>query len=103
VAAICALEDEFAGEFRRRDLDRVWAQEPVAIVTVVGAGMRGTPGIAGRLFSALGSAGINIIAIAQGSSECSISMVVEEADTEAAVRQIHSLLQANRPADSLTE
>jgi aspartate kinase len=65
--------------------------------------MRGTPGIAGRLFSALGSAGINIIAIAQGSSECSISMVVEEADTEAAVRQIHSLLQANRPADSLTE
>lgn len=88
-----ALEDEFADEFRRRDMDQVWAQEPVAIVTVVGAGMRGTPGIAGRLFSALGSAGINIIAIAQGSSECSISMVVDEVDTAAAVRQIHTLLQ----------
>lgn len=95
---ICALEAEFAGEFRRRDMDRVWVQEPVAIVTVVGAGMRGTPGIAGRLFSALGNAGINIIAIAQGSSECSISLVVEEADTEAAVRQIHSLLQGARPS-----
>ena len=90
---IGALEDEFAGEFRRRDMDRVWALEPVAIVTVVGAGMRGTPGIAGRLFSALGNASINIIAIAQGSSECSISLVVDEADTRAAVQEIHSLLQ----------
>jgi aspartate kinase len=94
---IAALEDEFAGEFRRRDMDRVWVQEPVAIVTVVGAGMRGTPGIAGRLFSALGDAGINIIAIAQGSSECSISMVVDEADTAAAVQQIHNLLQSSGP------
>ncbi|NLF66984.1 MAG: aspartate kinase [Chloroflexi bacterium] len=90
---IGALEDEFAGEFRRRDMDRVWALEPVAIVTVVGAGMRGTPGIAGRLFSALGNAGINIIAIAQGSSECSISLVVDEADTRDAVQEIHNLLQ----------
>lgn len=94
MTVIGALEDEFAGEFRRRDMDRVWALEPVAIVTAVGAGMRGTPGIAGRLFSALGNAGINIIAIAQGSSECSISLVVEEADTGAAVREIHRLLQA---------
>jgi aspartate kinase len=88
----CALESEFAGEFQRRDMDRVWEQHPVAIVTVVGARMRGTPGIAGRLFSALGEADVNIIAIAQGSSECSISMVVEEADTEVAVQRIHSLL-----------
>jgi bifunctional aspartokinase / homoserine dehydrogenase 1 len=90
---IAALEAEFADEFRRRDMDRVWAQQPVSIVTVVGARMRGTPGIAGRLFGALGDAAINIIAIAQGSSECSISMVLDEADTGAAVRQIHTLLQ----------
>jgi bifunctional aspartokinase / homoserine dehydrogenase 1 len=89
---INALEAEFADEFQRRDMDRVWAERPVAIVTVVGARMRGTPGIAGRLFGALGAAAINIIAIAQGSSECSISMVVDEADTQAAVRQIHTLL-----------
>ncbi|MDT8304573.1 MAG: aspartate kinase [Anaerolineae bacterium] len=91
---IAALQQEFAGEFQRRDMDRVWAEQPVAIVTVVGARMRGTPGIAGRLFGALGNAAINIIAIAQGSSECSISMVIAEADTGAAVRQIHALLQA---------
>jgi bifunctional aspartokinase / homoserine dehydrogenase 1 len=97
---IAALEAEFADEFRRRDMDRVWAQQPVSIVTVVGARMRGTPGIAGRLFGALGDAAINIIAIAQGSSECSISMVLDEADTGAAVRQIHTLLQkAAKQAD----
>ncbi len=90
---IAALEAEFADEFRRHDMDRVWAQQPVAIVTVVGAGMRGTPGVAGRLFGALGDAAINIIAIAQGSSECSISLVLEEADMAAAVQQIHGLLQ----------
>jgi bifunctional aspartokinase / homoserine dehydrogenase 1 len=95
---IAALEAEFADEFQRRDMDRVWAQRPVAIVTVVGAGMRGTPGIAGRLFGALGDAAINIIAIAQGSSECSISMVIDETDTGAAVRQIHSLLRVDETA-----
>ncbi|MCA9979159.1 MAG: ACT domain-containing protein, partial [Anaerolineales bacterium] len=64
----------------------------VAIVTAVGAGMRGTPGIAGRIFTALGSTDVNIIAIAQGSSECSISMVVGGGDTETAVKQIHALI-----------
>jgi aspartate kinase len=72
--------------------DSVWALHPVSIVTVVGAGMRGTPGIAGRIFGALGRNDVNIVAIAQGSSECSISLVVEGADTKAAVRHIHALL-----------
>lgn len=91
-AVIGGLETEFAEELRRRDIDRVWGMRPVSIVTVVGAGMRGTPGIAGRIFSALGEAGINIVAIAQGSSECSISLVVDAADTAGAVQQIHALL-----------
>jgi aspartate kinase len=64
----------------------------VAIVTVVGAGMRGTPGIAGRLFGALGKHEVNIIAIAQGSSECSISMVVDNKDTAKAEKAIHDLI-----------
>ena len=51
-----------------------------------------TPGIAGRVFSALGQAGVNVIAIAQGSSEVSISMVVEAGDAETAVKAIHALV-----------
>lgn len=89
---VAAVESEFATELARRDIDRVWAMQPVSIVTVVGAGMRGTPGIAGRIFGALGEPGVNIIAIAQGSSECSISLVVDGADTQPAVRYIHAML-----------
>jgi len=73
----------------RRDIDRVWAQPEIVIVTAVGAGLRNTPGIAGRIFSALGKVGINVIAIAQGSSEYSISIVVAEVDANKAVQQIH--------------
>ena len=87
-----ALDGEFADELSRRDIDRIWAQREVSIVTVVGAGMRGTPGISGRLFTALGDDRVNIIAIAQGSSECSISMVVTDDDTRAAERAIHNLI-----------
>ncbi len=86
------LEMEFGEEVARQDVERVWSRQPVAIVTVVGAGMQGTPGIAGKLFSSLGNAGINIIAIAQGSSECSISLVVDSAETKAAVQCIHQLI-----------
>jgi aspartate kinase len=90
--AIGSLENEFSAELARRDVDRIWAQPAVAIVTVVGAGMRGTPGIAGRLFGALGEKGVNIIAIAQGSSECIISMVVDDRDTGSALAAIHGLI-----------
>jgi aspartokinase/homoserine dehydrogenase 1 len=90
---IASLEAEFAAELQRRDIDRIWAQENVSIVTIVGAGMRGTPGIAGRIFSVLGRQAVNIIAIAQGSSECSISLVVDHADTNAAVAYVHDLIE----------
>jgi aspartokinase/homoserine dehydrogenase 1 len=89
---ISGLELEFNRELMRQDIDRITAREQVAIVTVVGAGMQGTPGIAGRLFSALGDRQVNIIAIAQGSSECSISMVVDNRDTGGAEKAIHSLI-----------
>ena len=91
-AVVAAVEREFAVELARRDIDRVWAMHPVSIVTVVGAGMRGSPGIAGRIFGALGDQGVNIIAIAQGSSECSISLVVDGDDTRPAVRYIHAMI-----------
>jgi aspartate kinase len=61
----------------------------IAIVVAVGENMKGTPGIAGRAFGALGRKGINIIAIAQGSSELSISFAVKSADVKEAVKAIH--------------
>jgi aspartokinase len=77
-------------ELARRDVDRVWSLDDVVIVTAVGVGMRGTPGVAARIFGALGRGNINVIAIAQGSSECSISLVITADAAAAAMQQIHS-------------
>ena len=84
-----ALEAAFETELARRNVDRIWAQNEVAIVAVVGSGMKGTPGIAAKVFGALSKHGINIISIAQGSSEYNISFVVDEIDMETTVRDIH--------------
>ncbi len=89
---IAALEEAFAEELTRQDIDSIWAWRPVSIVTIVGAGMRGTPGIAGRIFTALGENQVNVVAIAQGSSECSISLVADAEDTAVAVSHIHNLI-----------
>ena len=91
---IAELEREFRHEFEWKHIDRVRAQDDIVIVTVVGAGMRHTPGIAGKVFSALGDRGLNVVAIAQGSSECSISLVVAAADGDDSVRAIHDLMIA---------
>lgn len=87
-----ALEEEFRLELARRDIDSIVASGECAVVTVVGAGMRHTPGIAGKIFSALGNAGVNVVVIAQGSSECSISLVVEAQQADEAVRAVHTLI-----------
>jgi bifunctional aspartokinase / homoserine dehydrogenase 1 len=90
-AVLRALEKEFAAELADRDIDRIWASEEVVIVTVVGLGMIHTPGVAGKVFTVLGSQGINVIAIAQGSSEVSISLVVLDKDADPAIRLLHTL------------
>jgi len=87
-----ALQRNFAIELSERDIDRVWATDEVAIITAVGSGTRNTPGIAGQIFSKLGEREINVLAIAHGSSDVSISMVVETADTENAVKALHELI-----------
>jgi len=92
------LTKAFAVEIERRDIDRVWATEEVGIVTVVGEGMRSTPGIAGRVFTALGNHKVNVVAIAQGSSEVAISLVVTAADLQQALRILHELIQNSQPA-----
>jgi len=89
---LSALEKTFAAEIADEDIDRVWSTEDISIITVVGAGMRHTPGVSGRVFSKLGNDGVNVLAIAQGSSEVSISLVVDAADTENAVRTLHELI-----------
>ena len=87
-----ALQAVFASEIEDEDIDRVWMTEDVSIITVVGVGMRHTPGVAGQVFTQLGNNRANVLAIAQGSSEVSISMVVAAVDTELAVRSLHELI-----------
>ena len=89
---LSSLEKAFAAEIADEDIDRVWSTEDISIITVVGAGMRHTHGVAGRVFSQLGNHGVNVLAIAQGSSEVSISLVVDSADTENAVKALHELI-----------
>jgi len=86
-----AVESELQREILHNDIDSVDVLSDIVIITVVGAGMRGTPGIAGRVFSLLGEHRINVLAIAQGSSECSISFIVAEDDLERAVGELHTL------------
>lgn len=88
-----ALERAFADEIQRRLVDRVSTEQDVVIVAIVGEGMRGTPGIAARLFGALGEHRVNVIAVAQGSSETNLSLVLAAADADASVRYIHSAFE----------
>lgn len=90
-----ALNSELSQEIYRRDIDTVWELDGVVIVTVIGAGLRTAPKVAGRVFSAVGRADVNIIAIAQGSSEYSISLVVSADQAEKAVQQIHQEVVLN--------
>ncbi len=91
-----ALETAFADEIQRRLVDRVSTEQDVVIVAIVGEGMRGTPGIAARLFGALGEHRVNVIAVAQGSSETNLSLVLAAADADASVRYIHSAFELAR-------
>ena len=86
-----AVEHELQREILHNDIDSVDVLSDIVIITVVGSGMRGTPGVAGRVFSLLGNHRINVLAIAQGSSECSISFIVAENDLERAVGELHNL------------
>lgn len=87
-----ALSKVFAIELADNDIDRVWATEDVSIITVVGQGTRNTPGVAGQIFSKLGDIDVNMLAIAHGSSDVSISMVVESIHDANAVRALHELI-----------
>lgn len=84
-----ALQKEFSRDLAHQDVEHITLDPEISIVAVVGENMRGIPGVAGRTFSALGRDNINIIAIAQGSSESNISFVVERNSMKAALAAAH--------------
>ncbi|PIR20814.1 MAG: bifunctional aspartate kinase/homoserine dehydrogenase I [Deltaproteobacteria bacterium CG11_big_fil_rev_8_21_14_0_20_47_16] len=87
--AVAVLKNEFESECRRKQIRRIATLDDITVIAVVGSAMRGTPGIAGRLFSSLGNNHINVIAVAQGSSEQNISFVVPSTDHIKALNVIH--------------
>lgn len=75
--AVKVLDEEFALERAQGDMSDTVAEKDLATVAIVGENMKRTPGIAGKLFGTLGSAGISVIACAQGASETNISFVIK--------------------------
>ncbi|MGE5125642.1 MAG: aspartate kinase [Betaproteobacteria bacterium] len=91
--AVSALQRAFRSEIEAGLVDGVVARRGVAVLAVVGHGMAGTPGIAARVFSSLAAQRVNVIAIAQGSSELNISFVVDESQAAEAARAVHGAFQ----------
>jgi aspartokinase/homoserine dehydrogenase 1 len=83
------LEESLSLEFAHGYLKPVGVDQSVGLIAVVGEGMRGTPGLAGRIFTAISREQINIIAIAQGSSELTIAIVVHRDGLNRAVQAVH--------------
>ena len=87
--AVEALEEEFDFEIQNGKIQKLAIQDNLAIIALVGDNMRSRGGLSGKAFSALGHNGINIRAIAQGSSEKNISMVVFQSDLRKAMNVLH--------------
>ena len=94
--AVHALRKAFQRELEQRLIDGVTAKREMAVIAVVGDGMVGTPGISARVFGALARGRINIVAIAQGSSERNISFVVSSAEAAEATRRVHTEFQLSK-------
>ncbi|REL33409.1 bifunctional aspartate kinase/homoserine dehydrogenase I [Rhodohalobacter sp. SW132] len=84
-----AIQSEFEQEMLGHEIDEVDVEKDLSVIAVVGDNMKNIPGIAGRVFRALGRNGINIRAIAQGSSERNISFVVNNKDEKKAINTLH--------------
>jgi aspartokinase/homoserine dehydrogenase 1 len=80
----------FAAELSKNQIQAIEIRRDCAVIAVVGDEMAGMPGVAARFFSSLGNAGINIRAIAQGSSERNISAVIDQVDATRALRAAHA-------------
>jgi aspartokinase/homoserine dehydrogenase 1 len=87
--ALAAIDEEFAVELADGRVGVPILEDDKAIIAVVGERMRHKPGISARIFGALGGSGVNVAAIAQGSSELNVSAVIEEKDEAKALRAMH--------------
>jgi aspartokinase/homoserine dehydrogenase 1 len=94
--AATALKAEFRRDLSLGDIEEVLVTPRVGLVACVGLGMAQVPGVSGTVFSALGSAGVNVLAIAQGSSELNISLAVSEAQIPEAIRCLHHAFDLHR-------
>ena len=90
--AVEALRHEFAQDLLHEKVEHISLDKTIAIVTVVGKDMRGS-GTVGRVFAALGREHVNLVAIAQGSSECNISYIVSQQHVKAALDAMHQEFQ----------
>ena len=84
------VREAFALELQQGQIQSVDVQVDCSIIAVVGDDMAGLPGVAAKFFGTLGNAGINVRAIAQGSSERNISAVIDKRDATRALRAAHS-------------
>jgi len=96
--ALESLEATLALELAHGYLAPIQVDEDVGLLAIVGEGMRGSLGVAGRIFTAISKAQVNIIAIAQGSSELTIAVVVRKDGLERAVRAVHEECRLGAPA-----
>ncbi|MBI1226173.1 MAG: bifunctional aspartate kinase/homoserine dehydrogenase I [Bacteroidetes bacterium] len=83
------VEAEFGYEIEKGLVEPLKIEENLSVIAIIGENMRYRPGIAGRMFQALGKNGVNVVAIAQGSSELNISVVVSAADEAKAMNALH--------------
>ncbi len=87
--ALDTLNLELKKELDSKRIEKFFIRDNLEIVSVIGDNMVGTPGIAGRIFSALGNAGINVLSIAQGSSERNISFVIDRNYRDKVLNTVH--------------
>lgn len=83
------IEEEFTLELQNKRIDSVSIEENLSIVAIIGENMRQSTGISGRMLNALGKNGVNVVAIAQGSSELNISVVINYSDLSKALNLLH--------------
>ncbi len=87
--AVTALREEFEEEMAQGEISRIFSEDDLATIAIVGDNMKRTPGIAGKLFGTLGRNGINVVACAQGASETNISFVTDRVSLRKALNVIH--------------
>ncbi len=89
--AVVAVEQEFRYEMQNKYLQPIVTESDKSVIAVVGENMMNVPGVASQLFRALGKNGINVKAIAQGSSELNITVVIDRKDEAKALNALHEI------------